>query len=105
MTCWLRSFNHHPVKFVCLAPCESENKIFLIFHVITQLKCRVSGVGWGPLILSCHPATFGVLMELEIITFVISVKIPIAIPIPWFQCRGLQMDVSRTFMGANFAAT
>ena len=33
------------------------------------------------------------LMELKIMAFVISVPIPIAIPIPRFQCRGLQMPV------------
>ena len=33
------------------------------------------------------------LMEQKIIAFVISVPIPISIPIPRFQCRGLQMPV------------
>ena len=33
------------------------------------------------------------LMELEIITFVISVPIPIPTPMPRFQCRGLQMAI------------
>ena len=30
-------------------------------------------------------------MELEIMAFVVSVPIPILIPMPRFQCRGLQM--------------
>ena len=44
MTCWVGSSNssHHPAKFVDLVPCESEDKIFLICHVITQLKCHVT---------------------------------------------------------------
>ena len=44
MTCWVGSSNssHHPVKFVDLVPCESEDKIFLICNVITQLKCHVT---------------------------------------------------------------
>ena len=44
MTCWVgfsRS-SHHTAKFVDLAPCESENKIFLNCHVTTQLKCHVA---------------------------------------------------------------
>ena len=44
MTCWVGSSNssHHPAKFVDLVPCESEDKMFLICHVITQLKCHVT---------------------------------------------------------------
>ena len=44
MTCWVGSSNssHHPVKFVDLVPRESEDKIFLICNVITQLKCHVT---------------------------------------------------------------
>ena len=44
MTCWVRSSNysHHPTKFVDLVTCESEDKISLICHVITQLKCHVT---------------------------------------------------------------
>ena len=44
MTCWVGSSNssHHLAKFVDLVPCESEDKIFLICHVVTQLKCHVT---------------------------------------------------------------
>ena len=44
MICWLGSSNssHHTAKFVDLKPFESEDKIFLICHVITQLKCHVT---------------------------------------------------------------
>ena len=44
MACWVGSSNssHHRAKFVDLVPCESEGKIFLICHVITQLKCHVT---------------------------------------------------------------
>ena len=44
MTCWVGSSHssHHPAKFVDLVPCESEDKIFLICNVITQLKCHVT---------------------------------------------------------------
>ena len=44
MTCCVGSSHssHHPAKFVDLAPCESEEKIFLTCHVTTQLKCHVT---------------------------------------------------------------
>ena len=44
MTYWVVSSNasHHPAKFVDLVTCESDDKIFLICHVITQLKCHVT---------------------------------------------------------------
>ena len=49
----------------------------------TISKCHVT-LWVGPLILSYHPAKFGSidLMELEIVSFVISVPIPIPFPIP-----------------------
>ena len=61
MTCWVRSSNSslHRSKFVDLVPCESEDKIFLICHVITQLKCHVT-LWVDSLMLSHHPAKFGV---------------------------------------------
>ena len=44
MTSWVGSSNasHHPAKFVDLVTCESEDKIFLTCHVITQLKCHMT---------------------------------------------------------------
>ena len=44
MTCWVRSSHssHHPANFVDHVPCESEDKIFLICQVTTQLKCHVT---------------------------------------------------------------
>ena len=44
MTCCVGSSNytHHPTKFVSLVTCESEDKISLICHVITQLNCHVT---------------------------------------------------------------
>ena len=44
MTCWVGSSHSslHPAKFVDLVPCESEDKIFLICHVTTQLRCHVT---------------------------------------------------------------
>ena len=44
MTCWVGSSHssHDPAKFVDLVPCESEDKMFLICHVTTQLKCHVT---------------------------------------------------------------
>ena len=44
MTCWLGSSHssHHPAKFVDFVPCERKDKIFLIFHVTTQLKCHLN---------------------------------------------------------------
>ena len=44
MTRWVGSSHssHYPAKFVDLVPCESEDKILLICHVITQLKCHVT---------------------------------------------------------------
>ena len=35
-------FYYHPAKFVGLASCDSENKIFLICHVTTKSKCYVT---------------------------------------------------------------
>ena len=60
MTFWVGSSNssHHSAKFVDLVPCESGDKIFLICHVIIQLKCHVTG--WISLMLSHHLAKFGV---------------------------------------------
>ena len=128
MTCWVESSHssHHPDKFVGLAPCESENIIFLIWHVTTQSKCHVilwTGspypkssplslgsiglvkvkiqrfwlvtwphgwcvtwlCGWGTLILSHHPATFGVHRPRESgdVTFLISHVTTISI---WVSC-------------------
>ena len=37
MTCWVESS-----KSVDLVPCKSEDKIFLICHVTTQLKCHMT---------------------------------------------------------------
>ena len=34
--------SHHPAKFIDLVTCESEDKIFLVFHVTTQFKCHVT---------------------------------------------------------------
>ena len=47
----------------------------------------------GSLILNQHPVGLVSLghMELEIMAFVVSVPIPILIPMSRFQCRGLQM--------------
>ena len=44
MTCWVGSSHssHHPAKFVDLANCKREDKIFLICHVTTQFKCHVT---------------------------------------------------------------
>ena len=44
MTCWMGSSDssHHPAKFADLVSCESEGKIFLICHVNTQFKCRMT---------------------------------------------------------------
>ena len=44
MTFWVESSHssHHPVKFKDFVPCESEDKIFLICHVNTKLKCHVT---------------------------------------------------------------
>ena len=44
MTFWMGSphSSHHPNKFVGLAPCESEEKIFLICHVTTRSNCHVN---------------------------------------------------------------
>ena len=52
MTCWVgfSHSSHHPAKFVGLAPFESEDIIFLIFHVTTQSKCHVTL--W---VVSLHP--------------------------------------------------
>ena len=43
-------------------------------------------------------------MDLEIITFVISVPIliPIKIPMPWFQCRGLQIALYSPCLSTNW---
>ena len=38
----VRWVGHHPAKFLDLVPCESQGKIFLIYHVTTQLKCHVT---------------------------------------------------------------
>ena len=40
MTCWVESY--HPSVFVSLEPCESEDEIFSICLVTTQLKCHVT---------------------------------------------------------------
>ena len=44
MTYWVgySHSSHHPAKFVDFVPFESEDKIFLTFHVITQLKYYVT---------------------------------------------------------------
>ena len=44
MTCWVGSSHssRYPAKFVDPVPCESEDKIFLICQVTTQLKCHVT---------------------------------------------------------------
>ena len=44
MTFWVGSSHssHHPAKFMDLALCESEDKIFLTFPVATQFKCHVT---------------------------------------------------------------
>ena len=44
MTCWMGSSNHHLAKFVGLAPCESEDKIFLIYYMIEVSRNFVGGV-------------------------------------------------------------
>ena len=44
MTCWMGSSNHHPAKFVGLAPCKSEDKIFLIYYMIKVSRNFVGGV-------------------------------------------------------------
>ena len=43
MICWVGSSHssHHPAKFLDLVPCESEDKIFLVCHVNSQLKNHV----------------------------------------------------------------
>ena len=38
------SSNHHPAKFVGLAPCKSEDKIFLIYYMIEVSRNFVGGV-------------------------------------------------------------
>ena len=84
--------SHHPAKFGVYRPCESEDITFFICHVTMTSKCHVT-LWMGLSILSDHPAKSGSigLMELEIMTFVISVPIPVPIPMPRFQCRDLQM--------------
>ena len=44
MTCWVGSYHssHHAARFINLVTCESEDKIFLIWQVCTQLKCYVT---------------------------------------------------------------
>ena len=44
MICWVRSSHssHHHAKFMDIASCESEDKIFLICHVTAELKCHVA---------------------------------------------------------------
>ena len=61
MTSWLGSSNssHQPAKFVDLVPSESEDKMFLICHVITQMKYHVTlWVDFSH--PKSHPAKFGV---------------------------------------------
>ena len=74
-----------------------------IFACNIWLKCHVTL--WAG---SSHPIfppcwVCGVLMKLEIMVLVMSVLILISILIPSFQCRGLQIDTSRNFMGTIFA--
>ena len=42
--CWWGTFvqSHHPAKFGIHWPCESGDKIFLICHMTTQLKCHMT---------------------------------------------------------------
>ena len=72
--------------------CKSGDITFLICRV-TRYWSVMWLCGWGPLILSHHLLSLGVigLMEREIMAFVISVPISIPVPIPRFPCRGLRM--------------
>ena len=81
-------FYYHPAKFVGLASCDSENKIFLICHVTTQSKYQVT-LWVGSVILSYYHVKLGIHRPCEsgdaTLLFVISVPIPV--PMPRFQPR------------------
>ena len=129
--------SHHPAKFGIYRPWKSGDITSLICHVTTWLMYRVTlWVGFflpnsprcnvwvhrpcekGIITFFCLSCDHGIkvscdfvgevlssyvttllrlgsisLMELEIMSFVISIPIPIPIPVPRFQCRGLQMAV------------
>ena len=67
--------------------------MFFICHVITISKCHVALWVGSPHPKSTSQLSLGSigLMELEIMVFVISVPISNSIPMPRFQCIGLQM--------------
>ena len=62
-------------------------------HDIEMSRDFVGGV-LSSLVTTLLSLGFIGLMELEIISFVISIPIPIPIPMPRFQCLGLQMATS-----------